>query len=212
MMFSNTNNKHNMKYINLGFVAAFILLAINISLGFAEPPKYPRKAANVITGQSLYPNYCADCHGDDAKGGSQSRLDFTNPDWSASYSPVEIVEIALGTSNGHQATLKDVGKSWDIMAYLWTLPLSSNIIKTGQSEVEKAAELMKKGGIAFLITKGGEIKELESVDWVMQHKKADIIKLIKDLASDQYNALNQEHQEALIDYIYASHFKLPKGW
>jgi len=90
--------------------------------------------------------------------------------------------------------------------------MSSNIIKEGQTEVEKAADLMKKGGIAFLISKGGEIKELEDANWVMQHKEADIVKLITDLAADQYNALNKEHQRALIDYIYASHFKLPDGW
>ncbi len=199
------------KHFSIQLFSISLVISI-LGFGLAELPKFPSNDVSVTNGQQLYSNYCASCHGDNAKGGSQSKLNFTSPAWSKDYSPAEIVNIALGVNKNHPAALKDSQKAWDVTAYLWTLPLSSNVIKEGQSEVEKAASLMKKGGIAFLISKGGEIKELENVNWIMQHKESDIVKLIKDLAADQYNALNQEHQQALIDYIYASHFKLPSGW
>lgn len=198
--------------LNTVRISIVTLLFLILNFVSAELPSFPSQGASVKTGQILYLEYCADCHGVKANGGSESKLDFTDSNWSHDYSPAKVVNIAIGNTNNHQIVLKDINKTWHIVAYLWTLPITPKLIEEGESEVNHAVSLMKKGGVAFLITKGGEIKELENVNWVMQHKGDDIVKLICDLAPDQYNALNKEHQQALIDYIYASHFELPSDW
>jgi len=105
-------NHYSLKLLSI------VCLLFNLGFASAQLPKFPSEAVTVESGKELYPDYCAPCHGNHAKGGPQSNLDFTNPDWSKNYLPAEIVNIALGASNNHQASLSDTKKSWDITAYL----------------------------------------------------------------------------------------------
>ena len=188
-----------------------ILSVLSLVLAQTSLP-FPSGGASVAQGASVYSQSCASCHGTDGEGTATASLNFAKPDWTTSYAPVDVASAALGQSAGHTAALTDTPSAWQATAYVWTLPLAAHTVQEGQAEVTQAADKLKKGGLALLITKGDEIKELEDADWVMQQTEADLVKVISDVAAAEYNALNAEHQQALIDYIYASHFELPPGW
>lgn len=183
-----------------------------VALAQSTQPSYPSAGASVERGATVYAQSCASCHGAGGTGTATAATDFSEAAWSGSLAPAQVVELALGQSGGHPAALDDVGSAWDATAFVWTLPLNAATVREGQAEVQQAAELLKKGGLGLLITKGGEIREIQDPNWVMQHTAADIVKLVTDLAADEYAALNAEHQQALVDYVYASHFTLPEGW
>ena len=197
-------------HLVISFVVGFIVLGT--VLAQTSLPQFPGSAVSVDAGKTVYAQNCSSCHGTDANGTTTAPLDFTKASWSSSYAPAEIVNVALGQSSNHPASLTNSMSAWQATAYLWTLPLTATTFQEGQGEVNQAADLLKKGGLALLITKGGEIEDLKNTNWVMQQTEAALVKTITDVAADEYNALNTEHQQALVDYIYASHFDLPTGW
>ena len=86
------------------------------------------------------------------------------------------------------------------------------MIKHGESLAFEAQKRMEKEALWLFLTKGQDLMNLQSRDWVLSHTRGDIETLIINLAGDSYTSLAKNDQGALVDYIYASYFAWPESW
>jgi hypothetical protein len=155
---------------------------------------------DISKGQIIYAASCSQCH---------SQTAFNQNEWKHSLTPASVV---MNLSDSNHAQYIDLEDLWHVTAYTWTKSSSGQDIKHGEALVLEAKKRMEKDALWLLISRGQDLMNLQSRDWVLSHTQEDIHNLIVKLAGDDYSTLSESDQEALIDYIYASYFVWPEGW
>jgi hypothetical protein len=180
-------------FIIFGFLMSVVVLANSYE------SVLPRFKPDISLGQSIYTQSCSQCHSSTA---------FVDPSWKAELTPARVV-LNLSTSSHTDLELESL---WHAVAYTWTQSSNGSEIKHGEALALEAQKRMEKDALWLLLTKGQDLMNLQSRDWVLSHTKEDIRSLIVNLAGDSYTTLSATDQEALVNYIYASYFMWPETW
>jgi hypothetical protein len=160
----------------------------------------PNFKPDISRGQSIFAASCSQCHSSSA---------FNEPEWKHSITPANVVMNLSESNHANNLGLEDL---WHVTAYTWTKSSTGQDIKHGESLALEAQQRMEKDALWLFITKGQDLMNLQSRDWVLSHTKDDLRSLIINLAGDRYSTLSETDQEALINYIYASYFVWPETW
>jgi hypothetical protein len=172
---------------------------LSVALANSYKSVLPGFKPDISQGQIVYVASCTQCHSSNA---------FADPSWKRDLTPARVV-LDLFTGHVKELTLTDI---WHATAYAWTQSSNGQTIKHGEALAFEAQKRMEKEALWLFLTKGQDLMNLQSRDWVLSHTKEDIKTLIINLAGDSYTSLANSDQEALIDYIYASYFVWPETW
>jgi hypothetical protein len=156
---------------------------------------------DITLGQTLYASSCSQCHTTTA---------FSTSTWKTTLTPaVMVYNLSESPTHALNLGLQDL---WHIAAYTWTQSATPQQIKFGESLAFTAQERMKQDAFWLMLTRGQDLVNLQSRDWVLSHTAADIDTLVHNLSGDLYPTLSETDKRALIDYIYASYFVWPETW
>jgi hypothetical protein len=161
---------------------------------------FPASNPDIVQGEAIYQTSCAQCHSPTA---------FAKRAWKSSLTPVLLVADLSASSHPEMLEIDDL---WHVTSFIWTQSSGGSGIQYGESLAFEAEKRMKQDALWLLLTKGRDIMNLQSRDWVLSHTEAEIDSVITGLAGDDYLALPPTDKAALIDYIYASYFTWPKTW
>jgi hypothetical protein len=160
----------------------------------------PTSKPDIVQGQAVYEASCSQCHNNTA---------FSKREWKSSLTPVSLVSDLASSSHAEGLEFDDL---WHVTSYIWTQSSGGAGIKYGESLAFEAERRMKKDALWLLLTKGRDIMNLQSRDWVLSRTKTEIDSVIMGLAGDTYTTLPETDKEALLEYIYASYFTWPDSW
>jgi FTR1 family protein len=104
---------------------------------------YPPASPSAVRGQQLFGEYCATCHGSrgDGKGPSAAGLtpppaNFTDAQFMHGETPYDFYHVISlgkrGTAMPAWDGVLSIQDRWDLVSYLWTLPVGSAAIGEGQ--------------------------------------------------------------------------------
>ena len=181
-----------------GFIIFCFLMTVVVSANSFESI-LPKFKPDITMGQSIYSQSCSQCHSSTA---------FSDSAWKTELTPARVA-LDLSTSHAKDLELEEV---WHAVAYTWTQSSDGKTIKHGEALAFEAQKRMEKEALWLFLTKGQDLMNLQSRDWVLSHTKEDIQTLIINLAGDSYSTLSENDQRALVDYIYASYFAWPESW
>jgi hypothetical protein len=160
----------------------------------------PTLKPDILQGQAVYEASCSQCHNNTA---------FAEREWKASLTPIALVSDLAGSSH---AKPLEFAEAWHVTSYLWTQTSGGAGIKYGESLAFEAERRMRKDALWLLLTKGGDLMNLQNRDWVLSHTELEIEAVLTNLVGDTYTRLPETDKAALIDYIYASYFTWPEEW
>ncbi|MCP5100275.1 MAG: c-type cytochrome [Chloroflexi bacterium] len=99
---------------------------------------YPLGEPSAESGQVLYLENCAECHGEDGSGVVSNARDFTDVDYMRGESPAAFY---TAVSEGHGAVDSDMpafglllssDQRWDVVYYIWRISVSDEMLLAGQ--------------------------------------------------------------------------------
>jgi hypothetical protein len=183
--------------LRLFVVFCFLMSVVVLANSFESI--LPRFKPDITQGQDIYAQSCSQCHSSTA---------FTDTQWKTSLTPASVV---LDLANSSHTNL-ELESLWHVVAYTWTQSSDGKTIKHGESLALEAQKRMEKEALWLFLTKGQDLMNLQSRNWVLSHTRGDIQTLILNLAGDSYSSLPENDQRALVDYIYASYFTWPETW
>lgn len=139
-----SNRRTSLLTGTLAVLAVLLLFGAPALAQTATPPITPPVP---LTGQAIYANNCAPCHGDTGKGDGPSAAGlgnqptaFADPSVIAGKSLTELFDI---TKNGNMPRMMPPWKNqlddqqiWDVVAYAWTLHTTRDQIEMGQAVYE----------------------------------------------------------------------------
>jgi hypothetical protein len=158
----------------------------------------PRFKPDISQGQRIYSASCSQCHSSTA---------FTDPSWKHSLTPASMVMNLSSSSHAAGLTFEDL---WHVTAYTWMKSSDSEEVAQGKTLALEGKRRMEKEALWLLLTKGHELMNLQSRDWVLSHSQEDVNTLITSLAGEPYTSLSENDKQALMSYIYASYFIWPQ--
>ncbi|HEY3150819.1 MAG TPA: cytochrome c/FTR1 family iron permease [Candidatus Binatia bacterium] len=148
---------------------------------------YPRRLPSFASGKKIYDENCAQCHGVSGKGDGPAReamnpktpppANFTDPERIGGLSPFKAFNAASfgieGTAMASFAALSEEQR-WQVAFYIFSLRFSEDAAKKG----------------AELVTAKKSPPDLETVATVATHSDAELLEMLKPVASNEADALN----------------------
>jgi high-affinity iron transporter len=148
---------------------------------------YPRRLPSFASGKKIYDENCAQCHGVIGKGDGPGResmnpktplpANFTDPKRIGGLSPFKVFNAASfgieGTAMASFAALSEEQR-WQVAFYIFSLRFSEDAAKKG-------AELVKGRKLPL---------DLETVATLATHSDAELLEMVKPVASNEADALN----------------------
>lgn len=96
---------------------------------------YPAGLPAAITGEALYAEHCANCHGVDGKGLLPNARDFGDVDYMRGETPAEFYTITTEGRGQEMPAFGDVLTSderWDVVYYIWRFSTSEEMLLEGR--------------------------------------------------------------------------------
>lgn len=164
---------------------------------------YPARPPSASNGQSIYLEYCAECHGDDGSGVVTGSRNFQDLDYMRGETPANFyvaVTEGRGEMPGYNDTLTSDDR-WDVVFYVWRHSTTADTLQLGEDVYrERCATCHGEDGSGELLG-SANFTDLRQMDELAPRDLYLTVTQGRGSMPAMQSLLTQDERWAVIDYL-----------